>query len=67
MCRKQQFKRNIIRNLKNEDVKEDTPDLVKTLIDHLEVSAEVVADLVEVFEIVDKKYDVFITVTLLER
>jgi hypothetical protein len=31
---------------------------VSVLIERLEISSEVIEDLVEVFEIVDKKYDV---------
>lgn len=43
-----------------EDVNETTPDLVKVLTDRLEMSSEVIEDLVEVFKIIDNNYDVSI-------
>ena len=57
-CRLQQQKRGKLKNFKMEEVNENTPNLVQVLIDRLEISSEVIEDLVEVFEIVDKKYDV---------
>ncbi len=41
-----------------EDVNEGTENLVGVLIDRLELSSEVIEDLVEVFKIIDSTYDV---------
>jgi len=35
-----------------------TPNLVQVLIERLEMSSEVIEDLVEVFKIIDNNYDV---------
>jgi hypothetical protein len=40
-----------MKNLKTEDIKEDTPDLVKVLTERLEMASEVIEDLVEVAKI----------------
>ena len=57
ICRAQQQKRGKLKNLKVEDVTERTENLVPTLIAHLEMSSEVVEDLVEVFKILDSPFD----------
>jgi len=41
-----------------EDVNENTPNLVQVLTERLEMSSEVIEDLVEVFKIIDNTYDV---------
>ena len=41
-----------------EDVNENTKDLVNVLTERLEMSSEVIEDLVEVFKIIDNNYDV---------
>lgn len=56
----QQQKRGKLKNLKMDDVTEDTPNLVVQLIERLEMSSEVIEDLVEVFKIIDNNYDVTI-------
>jgi len=43
--------------VKIEEVNENTKDLVPILIYRLEQSSEVIEDLVQVFDIIDKKYD----------
>jgi len=58
ICRHQQQKRGKLKNLKIEEVNENTPNLVGVLIERLEMSSEVVEDLVEVFKIIDNNYDV---------
>jgi len=40
-----------------EDVTEKTENLVPTLISHLEMSSEVIEDLVEVYKILDTPFD----------
>lgn len=54
----QQQKRGKLKNVKMDDVTEDTTNLVGTLIERLEMSSEVIEDLVEVFKIIDNSYDV---------
>ena len=48
-----------------DDVNELTPNLVGVLIERLEMSSEVIEDLVEVFKIIDNNYDVRITQQIL--
>lgn len=58
ICRAQQHKRGKLMNQKIDDVKEDTPKLVEVLTERLEMSSEVIEDLVEVFKLIDNTYDV---------
>ncbi|CDW75696.1 gtp-binding protein [Stylonychia lemnae] len=57
ICRGQQHKRGKMKNIKLDDVNELTPNLVQVLIERLEMSSEVIEDLVEVFKIIDNNYD----------
>ena len=58
ICRQQQTRRGKFKNVRMDDVNELTPNLVGVLIERLEMSSEVIEDLVEVFKIIDNNYDV---------
>lgn len=58
ICRDQQKKRNKNKNLREDDVNENTPNLVHELIDRLEKSSEVIEDLKAVLDTVAVDFDV---------
>lgn len=57
ICRKQQLKRNKIKEIDDDIVNEETKDLVGKLIHRLETSAEVIEDLKIVLDSVGIEYD----------